>query len=146
VHWLLAREIIASKVQSLAQCKTFSSAIDSLNTDSSLPLELAHLGGVKLVSIKPTLVVSMTGPPYENFVAEKPKSIPTDWLPEGKRSPCEYSLEVSALVELSPLVLCSGLNVDVPGLTRPIDCLIKINSPWENYARNPITKQFYMNE
>ncbi len=146
LHWILAHEIIASRVQQLAQCKSFSEAIDSLNTDSSLNIELANLGGVKLVSIKSNLIISKTSLPYETLVAEEPKSIPTDWLPGGKNSPCEYKLEVSALVELSPLALYSGLQANIPGLTKPFDCLIKINSQWENYGRDPITKQFYMNE
>jgi len=146
LRWILSQEIITSEVQKLAQSENFSSTIAALDNDSLLRTKLANLGGVKPLSTKCVLIISMLNDPYETFVADEPKSITPQWLPEGKRSPCYYELETTAVVEISPLVLLNGLDKPIPGLTRPFICTIKGKAHWENYGRNPVTKKFYMNE
>jgi len=146
LHWILSQEIINSEVRKLAQSENFGSAIAALDTDSSLRTQLTNLGGVKPLSTKCALVISMLNKPYEFFTVEEPQSILREWLPEGKRSPCYYELEISTVLELSPLVVLDKFSISVPGLTRPFICTIKARAHWENYGRDPVTKKFYMNE
>jgi hypothetical protein len=146
LHWILTQEIINSQVRRLAQCKTFSRAVDFLNTDSVLSAQLAQLGGVKLKSVEPKLIISMTKSPYEIFTVAEAKPIPPEWLPGGKKSPCKYELEMDSLIELSPLMTLNWLGVEIVGLTKPFNCTIKAKTLWENYGRDPITNKFYMDE
>jgi len=146
LHWILSQEIITSEARRLAQSESFSSAIAALDNDPLLRTRLLNLGGVKPLSTDCKLIISMLNKPYESFVANEPKSIPAEWLPEGKRSPCYYELEITVVQELSPLVVFNAFNTSIPGLTRPFICTIKARAHWENYGRNPVTKRFYMNE
>jgi hypothetical protein len=146
VRWILAQEIITSEVRRLAQSENFSSAIRALDTDSSFKTLLTNLSGVKPQASTCVLVISMLNEPYESFIASAPKSILPEWLPEGKRSPCYYELETSTVLELSPLIVLDSLTISIPGLTRPFVVTTKARAHWENYGRNPATKQFYMNE
>lgn len=84
LHWVLSQEIITSEARRLAQSKTFSGAIDALAADSSLATQLTKLGGVKPVSTKCVLIITMLNQPYESFTTDDPKSILPEWLPEGK--------------------------------------------------------------
>ncbi len=146
LHWILTEEIINTQTRRLAQCKTFSQAVNLLNTDAMLGTQLARLGGVELQSTELMLIISMTNPPYEIFTIAEGNPIPPEWLPNGKKFPCKYELEMDSLIQFSPLVIIHGSNLDIAGLTKPFSCTVKARTLWENYGRDPITKKFYMDE
>jgi len=146
VHWLLSKEIVTKYVRKLALSETFSQAIETVNTDPSLQQWLSQLGGVNPETIKCRLVISRLAPPLETCVVEEPRKIPKAWLPEGPKSPCSYEIELSVTAQFNPLVLIrSGLG-NVPGLTKPFTCVIDARTPWENFGRNPVSKEFFINE
>ncbi len=146
VHWLLSKEIVSSYVRKLALCETLSQAFTMVNTDPSLNNWLTQLGGVKTENIKCRLIISRLTPPLESFIAEQPRTIPSVWLPGGKKSPCSYEIELTADVKLDPLILINLGGSKIQGLTQPFDCAIGARAPWENYGCNPASKEFFINE
>ncbi len=146
IRWVLWQQALNADVHKLAQSESFSNAVSALNFDSSLATRSIGVSGVKEQSSKCTLVITMLNPPGESFIAEEPKSIQAEWLPGGKRSPCSYELEISSLIQISPLILVSGSKISIPGLTSPLLCRTIARAHWENYGRDPLTKQFFMNE
>lgn len=146
IRWGLWQQSLNSDARKLAQSENLSSAMAALDTDPALSMRSGNIAGAKLRSAKCALVITMLNPPGEVFITKQPKSIESAWLPGGSRSPCSYELEITTLVEISPLFVLSGSKVAIPGLTEPFVCTTKSRAHWENYGRDPSTKQFFMNE
>jgi len=146
LRWILWQEALNTDVRRLAQSESFSKAITSLDTDGFLSMRLGHISGVKLLNAQCALIISTLNSPYETYTVQEPKSIKAAWLPGGAKSPCLYELEITSVIELSPLILLQGFSTSIPGLTKPFICTTKARAHWENYGRDPSTKQFFMNE
>lgn len=71
------------------------------------------------------------------------QEIPDDWLPEGAKGPCVYTVNMEVDILVSP-VFC-GSN-GIPGITAPVPMNIAAHSHWENLSRDPKTKEFFINE
>ncbi|MFA7337869.1 MAG: hypothetical protein WC028_13865 [Candidatus Obscuribacterales bacterium] len=69
--------------------------------------------------------------------------IPAEWLPDGSFQPSLYSMELSADCSIAPLFSSAA---GLPGFTSPITLHLHTSSPWENFSRNPITSQYFVNE
>lgn len=145
IRYFMSQELIGQYVRRLSHCETLTQAYAELNADPALNTRLIKLGGVKPTSIRMFLAISRVQPPLDRIEVEKPRTIPKDWLPDGKRQPCEYILELVCQCEISPAI---QLNMDpkVIGLSSPVPFELSASSPWENLGRNPVTKQFYINE
>lgn len=146
VRYFMSQEIIASYARRLSLCESLSQAYAVMNADPSLETKLIKLGGVKPQNLHLALLISRVKPPPERIVVEVPKTIPLEWLPGGRRGPCEYILEVRADVEISPAILLSGASPKIMGLNTPVPFTISSTSPWENMGRNPVTKAYFINE
>ncbi len=146
LRWGLWQQGLNSDARKIAQSENFSSAIAALETDRSLSMRSSNISGAKLLSAKCALIITMLNSPGEVFIAEKPQTIEPAWLPDGKKSPCSYQLQITSDVAISPLFLLSGSKVKIPGLTEPFKCTTKALAHWENYGRDPATKRFFMNE
>jgi hypothetical protein len=146
VHWLLSKEIVSNYVRKLALSETFGQALEKVNTDPSLQTWLIRLGGVQPEMPTCHLVISRLVPPLQTFIAEKPRTIPKEWLPGGRQSPCSYEIELSVKTQFNPLMLLNWGVGDVPGLNKPFTCVIDAKTPWENFGCDPITKEFFLNE
>jgi hypothetical protein len=146
INWLLSQEILTTETRRLAQSNTFKNALQSLEDNGALSSRIEHMGGVKLISIEGKLFISMLNEPYETCTVDTPGKVPPQWLPNGTKGPCDYDLDVTSTLQLTPLVILSGFSAEVPGLTRPFRCVVKSRAHWENTGRDPITKNFYLNE
>jgi hypothetical protein len=147
VRWMLAQELANDYARRLAMCETFRQSYALMEADPSLATRLEQLGGVKAESISLRLRISRTGgPSEESIVVDQPGKIPAEWLPNGSKSPCEYSLELDIKSQLSPAVLISIPGMSVPGLTAPIPTIIRASHEWSNLAMNPNTQMFFINE
>jgi hypothetical protein len=145
-RWLLWQQLLTADVRKLAQSEKFSTAMTALDSNTALSVGLGTKAGVKLISSQCAIIITMLNEPRDVFIAEKPGAIEGAWLPGGAKSPCSYELEVTSVIALSPLILLNGIKSPIPGLTEPIICTTKARAHWENYGRDPYTKQFFMNE
>lgn len=71
------------------------------------------------------------------------QAVPSNWLPNGDKGPCVYSMELSVETDIHPLFLGSS---GLPGFTSPIPIKICSRSNWENFGRNPENNAYYINE
>jgi hypothetical protein len=145
IRYFLAKEIIGNYARKLSLCETYTQALSILNSDPSMENQLIKLGGVKPRQIRCNLIISSTKT-GERYVAEGPKRIPGQWLPNGYKSPCDYAVQVSAEVDISPVVLVKGLGAKTPGLNCPVSFTIASEANWENLGCDPVTKVFFVNE
>jgi hypothetical protein len=145
VRYFMAQELIQQYARRLSHCETLTQAYAEMNADPSLRWRLVKLGGVQPKSLDLHLLISTVKPPIEKIDVVKPTTIPKAWWPEGSRSPCEYILEVTAAVDVSPAIMMN-FEPKVIGLSKPVPFTLRADSPWENLGRNPITKAFFMNE
>lgn len=149
IRWMMAQELVNSYSRKLALCDTFSEAMDTLEADPSLSTQLHHLGGITVNSVKARLLVTRVFPwkhAEESTSIEVPRRIPSEWLPNGSKAPCSYALEVNVQSLMSPAVLFRTTSLHVPGLTDPIPLTVRSSHSWENLGRNPVSKNYFMNE
>lgn len=145
IRYFMSQQLIQQYARRLSHCETLTQAYAEMNADPSLQTRLIKLGGVQPQSLELHLLISTIKPPIEKIEVIKPKTIPKDFLPEGRRGPCEYILEVLGQVEISPAIVMD-FEPKVIGLSSPVPFILRADSPWENLGRNPVTKAFYMNE
>ncbi len=149
VRWKLAQEIVDGYMRKLALCETFSESFRTVEQDPSLATKLVRLGGVSYESINLRMRISriFNSPhPEESISIGKPGGIPPEWLPDGKKSPCMYSLELEVRTLISPAIMMPNRGVSIPGLTIPVPITIRASRTWENLGRNPVTRKFFLNE
>jgi hypothetical protein len=161
IRWLLAQELIQSYARQLSLCETYSQALAKLQADPSLETKLVRIGGVKPLNMKCRLIAStVRAIPKMQFTAEKPGELTNNWLPNGRNSPLSYVIQVSVDCEIQPmfLVRLPGSNDTndpahpesnkgkVPGLNGPVPLTVTASASWENLGRNPVSKNFYLNE
>lgn len=145
VRYFMAQELIAQYARQLSHCETLTAAYTVMAADPSLQDRLIHLGGVNPKNLELHLLISTVRTPVQKLDVTKPRTISKEWWPEGKMGPCEYILEVRCETEISPAVIIN-FTPKILGLSQPVTFILAADSPWENLGRNPITKQFYMNE
>ncbi len=146
VRFFLAQEIIASYARKLSLCESLSQSFALMDADPSLETRLIRLGGVQPKNIVLRLIITQTRLPNERIIVTEPKKIPRDWFPEGKKTPCEYIMELSVDCQIAPAMLLRYGGVNIVGLTEAVPFRIAATSPWENLGRNPITKGYFINE
>lgn len=145
VRYFMAQEIIAQYARRLSHCETLTAAYAEMNADPSLQNRLIHLGGVNPKNLELHMMISTVRTPVLKLDVTKPKTIPKEWWPEGRMGPCEYILEVRSETEIAPAIIIN-FQPKVLGLSQPVTFVLAADSPWENLGRNPVTKQFFINE
>jgi hypothetical protein len=149
VRWMLAHEIVNDYARRLALCESFGESHVQMEQDPSLKARLLKLGGVSVKSINLTLRISRVFKnPHmpEVFVVKNPGQIPKEWLPDGSKAPCSYALDLDVDALLSPAITFPQQGVSIPGFNQPISFLVSSSHEWENFARNPRTGKFFINE
>ena len=145
VRYFMSQQLIQQYARRLSHCETLTQAYAEMNADPSLRNRLIKLGGVTPKSLEIHLSIATVSTPVKKVDVIKPKTIPRDFLPDGRNSPCEYILEIAANVEVSPAIMME-FEPKVMGLSKPVPFTLRADSPWENLGKNPVTKVFYMNE
>jgi len=146
VRWFLAQELVGTYARKLALCETFSQSLARIAADPSMETKLIQIGGVKPRTINCALVISTTREPIDRYVVTVPKTVPAAWLPNGYRAPCDYQLQVSTIVDISPVFTVQLGGSKIPGLSTPVPFTIFAESNWENLGRDPVTKGYFINE
>ena len=146
VRWFLAQEIIQNYARKLSLCESLSQSFQVMEADPSMETQLIRLGGVSPKNVVLGLSIAQTKNPFEKVNITVPKYIPKEWLPGGRKGPCEYILELSVECDIAPAMLARSDGPKIMGLNTPVPFMIGASSPWENLGRNPVTKNYFMNE
>lgn len=150
VRWMMARELITKATRQISYCETFSQALTKLKADGQLVDDLQRLGGVEIDHIAVKLTISRiptkAGDSAESITVCAPQEIPKEWLPDGGKAPCTYTIGVEAALKMFPALVFKAGSLPMPGLTAPI--LFKINTAreWEHSGRDPVTGKFFIGE
>ena len=146
VRFGLASSCLDSLTQQLSRTETLTNAYEMLDSDSGPKTMLKKIGGVKLKETQLTVEITSAREPMDTLTIYNPRTFPTEWLPEGNHCPCDYSLHLSVKTEIYPLILAPSLGRGIPGLTAPLPVTFNTRSNWENLGRNPVTREFFLNE
>ena len=145
VRYGLAQNIVASYARKLGLSEKFSQAVAESQSDD-LKDQLLKLGGVRLKQIDVQMVAASSKDEGAQTAADRPGGLGRDWLPDGSRCPCNYSLEVKVICGIEPLILLNIGGSAVTGLNAPFKTTLLGRSQWENLGRNPASGEFYLNE
>src|SRR5262249_22492783 len=100
----MGKSIVNNEVRHLAQCESFSEAIEKEKATTSGVQKLQEIGGVVVRSSELTLVIESTKKKGELKSFDRPKTISKEWLPEGAQSPCVYLLDLKVNADIHPLI------------------------------------------
>lgn len=149
IRWMMAQELINTYVRTLAMCETYTQSLRTIEADPSLRTRLVKIGGVQVTSISLHLTINRISASTEtvrSIDVYNPGTIPTDWLPDSKKGPCQYLLVLDVKATISPAVLVNWGSFAIPGLTKPIPISIAVLHDWGNLGKDPSTGQYFLNE
>lgn len=146
IRWMMAQETVKTYSRQLACCASFSEAVRMIQLEPSLETRLNSLGGIKVDDLGLKLRCASIHDPSNVILVDNPGSVPKDWLPQGAKGPCTYSLILEAKILLYPAFPANLRGNPVPGLTGPFPLISSGSHEWENLGRNPDTGNFYLNE
>lgn len=105
--------------------------------------DFAQKCGVEFGNIQLTLdIVSLTN--NQKISVASHQKIPDNWLPGGTYAPCSYMLKLNADTYVQPLF--NGSPVDLPGIFSPVAFHCQSYSIWENLGKDPVSKEFFINQ
>lgn len=141
VRYLIAQGVLTQLSHKLALCDKRSDAYTLFQNDNWTESILSKCG---ITMNNETLSLRILGQ-ADNSVTSigKGEVIPPEWLPNGNKGPCIYSLRADADFSVEPVFKCCP---GVPGVTSPITFKVHCDSPWENLGRDPVTSQYFVNE
>lgn len=146
IRWTLAQQLVDDYARRLALCETFSEARQTMDASPSLNEKLERIGGIRIEGLDLQLqITNLT----DTVDITRPRSVPAEWLPNGAKRACTYTLNVNAHALLSPAILFAGGadgGTKIPGLNAPIPITITGSHQWANLAVNPVSRKFYLNE
>lgn len=146
IRWALGRSIVAERVHNLAGSETLGAALEQFSQDRTLDKAMADIGGTTVQWSELTLTATSIRRPDQAVTVARSGMLPSEWLPDGARSPCAYQLGLTVRADIAPLIMVKIPNVNIPGLTRPLSIPFHDASSWENLGRDPLSGQFYVNE
>lgn len=141
VRYYLATGALTEYVHRLSLTEKRSQALSMLSTDTWWS-DFASNCGVTVTN-KQLKVIVCGANESDKLTVTNAQEIPDDWLPEGAKGPCVYTVNMEVDILVSP-VFC-GSN-GIPGITAPVPMNIAAHSHWENLSRDPKTKEFFINE
>jgi hypothetical protein len=143
VRYLLCQATLTELIHHLAVCEKRSDAYAILQKDHSWETSLAKYGVT--VSREQLILTATTNDGNQRFVVRQNQQLPSEWLPGGSKSPCTYSLSLSADCSIAPFF--HG-DTGIPGLNAPISMTLSGLSQWENLAKDPKVQKFpfFINE
>lgn len=146
VRWMMAQETIKAYSRELSFCESFSQASKILQQEPSLESRLNSLGGVQTKDLSLKLRIASVYHPSDILLIDAPAAIPKEWLPDGAKAPCTYSVLLEVKLLLYPAFPGAMKGNPLPGLTGPFPVLASASHEWENLGRNPNTGKYYLNE
>lgn len=143
VRYMFCHEVISDLARRLSHCETRSDAYRLMQQDQQWKAILSRCGVT--VSGEQLNLIATTSDGTQSVSVGQGVQLPADWLPGGTKSPCIYSLAVSATCAISPVFSGGG---GPSGLKSPINVTIAAGSQWENLARDPrsTTLAYFVNE
>ena len=142
VRYLIAQGVLCELTHRLSLAETRTDAYTLLNSETWWQ-DFLNKFGITAHDTKLKLVVLGKIPSDMTSANSAADHLTSDWLPEGSKGPCVYSLELSSDCDLPPLF---SFDAGLPGFTTPVTLNLKARSQWENLGRNPQTGNFYINE
>lgn len=124
----------------ISLCSKFSEAKSGLR--DRLQSRLSAISGVSLILVDLSLVAVNSHGSSSIFTG----SVPESWLPDSKDGPFHYNLRLTCELDVAPLFTVSLGDMNIPGLSGPFRARIQESFAWENLSKDPVTKQFYLNE
>jgi hypothetical protein len=146
VRWMMAQDIVNAYTRKFALCESLNQSWRMLESDPSLSESLQKLGGICVKSQELQIKVAAASAGGDVLRFNLPAQIPPDWLPNGSKAPCVYSLELRVDLTISPAVLMRSWGNEIPGVTAPIPLAITSSHEWENLGRNPATGEYFLSE
>jgi hypothetical protein len=146
VRWMMAQDIVNAYTRKFALCESLNESWRMLNAEPTLTEALEKLGGVSVKSEDLSVRVSTASSADEVLRLRLPAQIPADWLPNGSKAPCVYSLETHVDLEIAPAVLMRDFGARIPAVSSPIPIAVSSSHAWENLARNPASGEYFLNE
>jgi hypothetical protein len=146
IRWMMAQEIVNSYTRKLAMCESLSQSSQLLNLEPSLQSKLEKIGGVSVDSTDLLLRIATIYPSGEVLQFYVPARVPAEWLPNGSKAPCVYSLQLRVGLTIAPALLFNGWGQQITGVTKPIPIFVTASHEWENLGRNPATGEYFLNE
>jgi hypothetical protein len=141
VRYLIAQGVINEYVHRLSLAEKRSQSYEILATDNFWRQFLTQCG---ITLREPTLKLIVCGNNDSDKISvESGEHIASEWLPNGSKGPCLYSMELSVDADINPLYT---VNNGLPGLAGPVTMKFASRSNWENFGRDPVTKEYYVNE
>ena len=141
IRYFMAQGVLNDTAVKLALCEKRSAAYDILLEDIQWRALLekvgVHVKGAKLN----LLIVSQNT--TSQSVVKRNQQVQPEWLPQGTKAPCVYTLEMAAQCDIAPLV---STRAGIPGLTGPMRFVITSRAQWENMGRDPKSGEYYINE
>lgn len=141
IRYFMAQGLLNDTAAKLALCRKRSAAYDILLKDEQWR-DLLEKVGVHVKAVKMNLRIVSQKSTAEAIVKRNAQVLP-EWLPQGAKAPCVYSLETATVCKIAPLV---NAEAGLPGLTAPLTFIINARAQWENMGRNPETGNYYLNE
>jgi len=142
-RWAISAQIVSAWTQNMAKKRKLSDAFGRFHGEE-FALAVANPTGVKVKNVIPALTISRVDQPDQSFKVVVPGKIPQNWQPD--KGNFNYSLQVTVISQIDPLVTVQFFGLKVPGLTEPAEVVMSASSLWENMGRDPITTEFYVNE
>lgn len=142
----LAASAVNAYAKQLALSERFSQASRRLESRDELVSRLESIGGVSVKSSRLSLSISSARDESSEITVDSPGSIPPAWQPNGASCPCIYMLHLSVEAEISPLVIVPFGGKKIPGLNSAIPTTLAAQAPFENLGRDPVSKEYFVNE
>jgi len=124
----------------MGHCKKRSDAYTMLTSEAWWKHSL-NTFGVNISNTSLTLIACAQSGEKATF--SQSQTLPPQWLPNGTKGPCIYSVNLNTIVKMNPIYLG---KVGLPGFNTPITFDITSRSSWENLGCDPNTLQYYINE
>lgn len=140
----MVNQLVNGWAQSLAKERKLSVAFERIETDDKYMQAIRDSQGVKILLAKTSLLVSRVDEPSQMIEVDIPGRIPSAWQPDKGHN--NYTLQIVVDAQIQPFITFNFFGWKIPGLTGPADVRLVGHSQWENLGRDPVTKEFYVNE
>jgi hypothetical protein len=140
VRYFIAQGIVTSTAQRLSLAEKLTDA----NTMAHEGWWTGFLGAMGVqVTPAPIKLVICGHNEADKLVISPGETVPDEWLPNGSKGPCVYAVELTVDAAIPPLYKAKA---GLPGFSAPVHMTLSGRSNWENLGRDPITRNYYINE
>ncbi len=141
VRFFIVQGAVQEFAHRLALAEKRSDSYALLNSDTWWS-DFCNNCGVNITDKKLRLLACSTDS-ADKALFNQGQKVPAEWLPGGAKAPCIYSYDLQVQITVPPIY--NG-GPAIPGITSPINFNINGKSAWENMSRNPVSKEYFINE